>query len=79
MSGYEHSIANMFFIPVGMFAGANITWDQIWLNNLIPVTLGNVIGGAVIVPMVYYWVYLKEASEEKEHRMQTSLRPLKKS
>ncbi len=55
-----------FFIPVGMFAGANITWDQIWLNNLIPVTLGNVIGGAVIVPMVYYWVYLKESIRRKK-------------
>ena len=79
LSGYEHSIANMFFIPVGMFAGANITWSQIWLNNLIPVTIGNVIGGAVIVPVIYYWIYLKEDSKEKEHQMRTSLKPLKKS
>lgn len=63
LSGYEHSIANMYFIPVGKFIGANITWAQIWFNNLIPVTIGNIIGGAVIIPLMYYGIYFKD--EEK--------------
>ncbi|MFZ7130942.1 MAG: formate/nitrite transporter family protein [Eubacteriales bacterium] len=57
LSGYEHSIANMFFIPLGKFLGANITWAQIWLNNLIPVTIGNIIGGAIIIPFIYHYIY----------------------
>lgn len=60
LSGFEHSVANMFFIPLGKFLGANITWTQIWLNNLIPVTIGNIIGGAVVVPFVYWYVYVKK-------------------
>jgi len=59
LSGYEHSIANMYFIPLGMFIGAPITWGQAWLQNLIPVTIGNLIGGAVVVPLVYYLAYVK--------------------
>jgi len=57
--GFEHSIANMYFIPLGMFLGAPVTWGQIWINNLIPVTIGNLIGGAVIVPFAYYIAYVK--------------------
>lgn len=60
ISGYEHSIANMFFITVGKFVGAPITWNQIWFNNLIPVTIGNLIGGAIIIPLIYYSVYVRE-------------------
>ena len=40
LSGYEHSVANMYFITVGKLVGADITWSQIWINNLIPVTIG---------------------------------------
>lgn len=58
LSGFEHSVANMFFIPLGKFLGANITWSEIWINNLIPVTLGNIIGGAIIIPGVYYLIYV---------------------
>ncbi|WP_432663491.1 formate/nitrite transporter family protein [Wukongibacter baidiensis] len=61
LSGYEHSIANMFFIYVGKYVGAEITQSQIWINNIIPVTIGNLIGGAVIVPIFYYLIFLKEA------------------
>ncbi|WP_432665934.1 formate/nitrite transporter family protein [Wukongibacter baidiensis] len=60
LSGYEHSIANMFFIYVGKFVGAEITGAQIWMNNIIPVTIGNLIGGAVIVPIFYYLIFLKD-------------------
>lgn len=59
LSGYEHSVANMFFIPMGYFVGADITWGQIIINNIIPVTIGNMIGGAVLVPAVAYYSYCK--------------------
>lgn len=77
-AGFEHSIANMYFIPVGLFikAGApasfweaigkaptdypNLTWSNFFVNNLIPVTIGNIIGGAVLVGAVYWFVYLRK-------------------
>ncbi|WP_432402278.1 formate/nitrite transporter family protein [Wukongibacter sp. M2B1] len=59
LSGYEHSIANMFFIYVGKYVGAEITQTQIWINNLIPVTIGNLIGGAIVVPIFYYLIFFK--------------------
>lgn len=59
LSGYEHSVANMYFIPLGKFLGAPVTWGQIWLKNLIPVTIGNLIGGALIVPLFYHVAYMK--------------------
>ncbi|MGI6585779.1 MAG: formate/nitrite transporter family protein [Gracilibacteraceae bacterium] len=59
LCGYEHSVANMYFIPLGMFLGAPVTWGQAWFNNLIPVTIGNLIGGAVIVPLFYHVAYMK--------------------
>lgn len=62
LSGFEHCVANMFFIPMGIFTGANITWSQMWLNNLIPVTIGNIIGGGIIVPVVYHYCYLNKKS-----------------
>lgn len=60
-SGFEHSVANMVFIPMGLFCGADITWGQIFLNNIIPVTIGKIIVGAIIVPVAYYFSYLKKA------------------
>ena len=59
--GFEHSVANMFFIPLGMFLGAEgVTWSTIIVNNLIPVTLGNIVGGAVFVACIYWYTYLKD-------------------
>jgi formate/nitrite transporter len=74
-SGFEHSIANMYYIPAGIFAKANADWVAMsgvaaeriaglnWGNfvtkNLIPVTLGNIIGGMVMVGSLY-WVALKK-------------------
>lgn len=55
--GFEHCIANMFFIPAGIFYGAQVTWSQFFINNLIPVTLGNIIGGALFVGAIYWYVY----------------------
>ena len=79
-AGFEHSIANMYFIPVALFikAGAPesfwtaigktavdypaLTWSNFFLANLLPVTLGNIIGGAVLVGAVYWFVYLRSPS-----------------
>lgn len=76
-AGFEHSIANMYFIPKALliknFAKnefwasissspemyENLTWENFIVNNLIPVTIGNIIGGAVLVGFVYWFVYLK--------------------
>jgi formate transporter len=76
-AGFEHSIANMYFIPMGLaikqFAGeifwssigssaadyATLTWGNFLLYNLLPVTIGNIIGGAVGVGVVYYVIYLR--------------------
>ena len=52
-AGFEHSIANMFYIPVGFFAAGNVD-ILAFLANLIPVTVGNVIGGAILAVLVYY-------------------------
>jgi len=57
--GYEHSIANMFFIPAAIFTGAPITWFDFVIINLIPATLGNIVGGALFVGMAYWYVYLR--------------------
>ncbi|HHX73794.1 MAG TPA: formate/nitrite transporter family protein [Firmicutes bacterium] len=64
-SGFEHSIANMFFLPLAMFLGADITWSQIWAANLIPVTIGNILGGAVFIPFIYHYVYAMKQAEIK--------------
>ncbi len=45
--GLEHSVANMFIIPVGIFCGADVTFAGFFLNNLIPVALGNLVGGLI--------------------------------
>jgi formate/nitrite transporter FocA (FNT family) len=64
--GMEHSVANMFFIPLGLMLGESsvlseagialtATWKTFFINNLIPVTLGNVVGGALFVILPYMW------------------------
>jgi formate transporter FocA len=76
-AGFEHSVANMYFIPLGLFvkAGAaesfwssigkspgdfaGLSWAGFLAGNLLPVTLGNIIGGAVLVGGVYWFVYLR--------------------
>jgi len=50
--GYEHSIANMFFIPAGMLEGADVDIAGMF-HNLIPVTLGNIAGGVLMVGMFF--------------------------
>jgi formate transporter FocA len=76
-AGFEHSIANMYFVPVGLLieSGASaqfwasigatasdfpeLTWSGFLLRNLIPVTIGNIIGGAVLVGGIYWFIYLR--------------------
>lgn len=58
--GYEHSIANMFFIPTGMMAGADVTPLQMIIDNLIPATIGNIIGGALLVGCAYGYINLSK-------------------
>lgn len=56
--GFEHSVANMFFIPMGMMLGANVTVGEFLWYNLVPVTLGNIITGAIFVAGAYWFVFL---------------------
>lgn len=61
-AGFEHSIANMFFIPYGMIVKTG--WDTGFFlrflgNNLLPVTIGNIIGGALLVGGVHWYLYLR--------------------
>ena len=58
--GYEHSIANMFFIPLGMMEGADVGVLQSITANFIPATLGNIVGGALLVGAVNSYLQLKK-------------------
>lgn len=76
LSGFEHSIANMYYIPAGILAKnisdlgaktgldaaalASINIPNMLVKNLIPVTLGNIIGGAILVGLLYFLAYRKE-------------------
>ncbi len=57
--GYEHSIANMFYIPLGILEGADVSIQDFFVANLIPVTLGNILGGALFVGSLYTYIYGK--------------------
>lgn len=79
-AGFEHSIANMYFIPIGLFIKnfgdakffetigktaadfPNLTWGNFFIKNLLPVTIGNIIGGAVMVGLIYWFVYMRKAT-----------------
>jgi formate transporter len=74
-AGFEHSVANMYFVPFGLLVATfdpgfiaahgltdqaeGLTWLSFLWHNLAPVTVGNVIGGAVLVGAVYWFVYLR--------------------
>jgi formate/nitrite transporter len=77
-SGFEHCVANMYYIPAGILAKSNPVWTEqaltlgaspeavealnipsFLLGNLLPVTLGNIIGGAVFVGMAYWLIHLR--------------------
>lgn len=74
-AGFEHCVANMYFIPIGLFikSGASqeywtligksaqdfssLTWENFFMVNLLPVTIGNIIGGAFFVGLIYWVIY----------------------
>jgi formate/nitrite transporter len=61
-AGFEHSIANMYFVPLAIFLAGDagpegLTWSHFLVNNLLPVTLGNLVGGAGMVGLVYHLIY----------------------
>jgi len=73
-AGFEHSVANMYFISIGLLIKrddafvstldpppdlSNLTWGSFFADNLLPVTIGNIVGGAVMVGAVYWFVYLR--------------------
>jgi formate transporter len=77
-SGFEHSVANMYFIPVALLIRRDqawlnttpgvpdlhaLTWRAFALDNLLPVTIGNLIGGTLLVGAVYWFVYLRGESD----------------
>lgn len=66
--GFEHSVANMFFLPLGMVltAGSAAPLSLAGaLSNLMLVTLGNIIGGTVLVALVYWFIYLRTGSQTR--------------
>jgi formate transporter FocA len=80
-AGFEHSIANMYFIPIAMFIKQlgsptffeaiqktpadfpHLTWSNFFLVNLLPVTIGNIIGGVLMVGLMYWFIYLSKAKQ----------------
>ena len=78
-SGFEHCVANMYFVPYGLFLKGNaaladqvvnlgakadaLTWGGFLSNNLVPVTLGNIVGGAIFVGIAYFMVYTKSCRD----------------
>ncbi len=82
--GFEHSVANMYFIPIGLLMKGepavlnaatalldkapditNLTWQNFLYKNLLPVTIGNIIGGGVLVAAVYWFIYQRGKSKQK--------------
>ena len=77
-AGFEHCVANMFFIPMGLLVKsdeefvseqeglpslADLTWERFVTANLLPVTIGNVVGGALMVGAIYWFVYLRTVED----------------
>jgi len=85
-AGFEHSVANMFFVPMGLlvktdsaFVAAHpvdslsqLTWERFVTASLVPVTLGNIVGGALMVGAVYWFVYLRPKEESWQHALQST-------
>lgn len=61
--GFEHSIANMFFIPAAIYSGAEISWTDFIINNLTPATLGNIVAGFLFVGAAYWYIFMR-----RDHR-----------
>lgn len=61
---FEHSVVNMFVIPTAMMLGADISASQWWIWNQIPVTLGNIVGGAVFTGLLLHYINRATASKD---------------
>ena len=80
-SGFEHCVANMYFIPMGLVLRKNpnivaaaekmagksldlslLTWKGFFIHNLVPVTLGNIVGGVILIGIVFWFIYLRPHS-----------------
>ncbi|MDR1268150.1 MAG: formate/nitrite transporter family protein [Planctomycetaceae bacterium] len=78
-SGFEHSVANMYYISAGLLAKSNyiwldtvtlnpellasLTWTNFFLSNLLPVSLGNIVGGGIFVATAYHFAYRNESKK----------------
>ena len=71
--GYEHSIANMFTVQMGMILGANVSIISYLLFILIPVTLGNIVGGAIFVGTTYWYLHLVNGNDHDACAVQETL------
>jgi formate transporter len=78
-AGFEHSVANMYYIPFALFVKnygdpklfemlgktaadfPHLTWSNFFVANLLPVTIGNIIGGAFMVGLIYWFVYIRKS------------------
>lgn len=58
--GFEHSVANMFFIPAAMLYGSDVSTASFIIDNLIPVTLGNIVGGSLLTGFMYWFVFQRK-------------------
>ncbi|BEP28279.1 formate/nitrite transporter family protein [Helicovermis profundi] len=95
-SGFEHSVANMYYISAGILAKGNpvyleaaknagvsieklnsLNWTTFVTKNLVPVTIGNIVGGGLLVAGVYWFVYLKK--DEKNDIKSENISRIKKS
>ena len=85
VSGYEHCVANMYYVPAGIFAAANpayaeaavsaygytagqmasLNWANFLVKNLVPVTLGNIVGGMVFVGLPLYLIHARKIKAEQ--------------
>jgi formate/nitrite transporter FocA (FNT family) len=74
-AGFEHSVANMYFIPLGLLLKDRLAVSGVenlsWLTagaNLVPVSLGNIVGGAGMVTLVYFFIYQRGNANTKKPR-----------
>jgi formate transporter len=93
--GFEHSVANMYFIPAGLLLKTspevlaatqdalgtmpdlnNLTWYGFLVGNLLPVTLGNIIGGTIFVGLAHWFLFLRPAAVEPVRKLMTKGPPL---
>jgi formate transporter len=80
-TGFEHCVANMYFLPAGKFltdwypetivkvggllsANNGLSWSDIWIWNLIPVTVGNIVGGFLFIGVAYFFMFRNEVPKD---------------